>query len=51
MIDRRCERNARPERDSIQHARYLARRDPAPLFARDCDGPEYVGVGCYYWLR
>ena len=37
MIDRKYERNARPEQDSTQHAQYRAHQDQAPPHARDCD--------------
>ena len=51
MIDRKCERSARLEQDSIQHARYLAHRDLVLLLARDCADVTHGGVGCRCCLR
>ena len=50
MIDRRCERSARPEQDSIRRAQYRAHRDRAPPHARDCDDSKHDGVRCRCWL-
>ena len=50
MIDRRCERSAHPEQDSIRHAQYLAHPDLA-LLARGRDDVKYDGVDCRCWLK
>lgn len=51
MIERKCERNARPEQDSTRHARYLAHRDLGLLPARGCGDVKHGGEGCHCWLK